>query len=97
MKLMGTYRFFIKKLGLKPSKNNPDMITVFITVKDLDKCKKLKDVWSIEINWILYHFAPAHVTKADIASRKKYSEKFIGFDDQTIPAAVKDAYTAQNP
>ncbi|GES79447.1 hypothetical protein GLOIN_2v1820860 [Rhizophagus clarus] len=38
---------FIRKSGLKPSKNNPDTITVFIIVKDLDKCKKLKDVCTV--------------------------------------------------
>ncbi|GES86305.1 hypothetical protein GLOIN_2v1780196 [Rhizophagus clarus] len=96
-KLLGSRRFFIKKSGLKPSKNNPDTITVFITVKDLDKCKQLKDIWSIEIDRILYRFAPAHAKDTDIVSRKKYSGKFVGFDDQTTPAAIQEAYTAQNP
>ncbi|GES81491.1 hypothetical protein GLOIN_2v1780196 [Rhizophagus clarus] len=82
-KLLGSRRFFIKKLGLKPSKNNPDTITVFITVKDLDKCKKLKDIWSIEIDRILYRFAPAHAKDNDIVSRKKYSGEFVSFDNQT--------------
>ncbi|GES89333.1 RNA-directed DNA polymerase from mobile element jockey-like isoform X1 [Rhizophagus clarus] len=96
-KLLGSRRFFIKKSGLKPSKNNPDTITVFITVKDLDKCKQLKDIWSIEIDRILYRFAPAHAKDTDIVSRKKYSGEFVGFDNQTTPAAVQEAYTAQNP
>ncbi|GES73642.1 hypothetical protein GLOIN_2v1486794 [Rhizophagus clarus] len=72
------------------------MITVFITVKDFDMCKRLKDVWSIEINCSLYQFAPAHATEKDIAPKKKYSGKFIGFDDQTTPAAVQKAYIVQN-
>ncbi|GES94627.1 hypothetical protein GLOIN_2v1485434 [Rhizophagus clarus] len=96
-KLMGSRRFFIKKLGLKPSKNNPNTITVFITVKDLDKCKKLKDIWSIEIDRILYRFAPAHANENDITPKKKYSKEFVGFDNQTTPAVVQEVYTAQNP
>ncbi|GBB99849.1 hypothetical protein RclHR1_36560001 [Rhizophagus clarus] len=96
-KLLGSRRFFIKKSGLKPSKNNTDTITVFITVKDLDKCKQLKDIWSIEIDRILYRFAPVHAKDTDIVSKKKYSREFVGFDDQTTPAVVQEAYTAQNP
>ncbi|GBB88049.1 hypothetical protein RclHR1_14590011 [Rhizophagus clarus] len=85
------------KSGLKPLKNNPDTITVFITVKDLDKCKKLKNIWSIEIDRILYRFALAHATENDFASRKKYSREFVSFNSQTTLAAVQEAYTAQNP
>ncbi|GBC01356.1 hypothetical protein RclHR1_04160003 [Rhizophagus clarus] len=88
---------FYKEIRPETLKNNPETITVFITVKDLDKCKQLKDVWSIEIDQVLYRFAQAHITEKDIALRKKYSGEFVGFDDQTTPAAVQEAYTAQNP
>ncbi|GBB94702.1 hypothetical protein RclHR1_00240050 [Rhizophagus clarus] len=93
-KLLGSRQFFIKKSGLKPSKNNSDTITVFITVKDLDKCKQLKDIWSIEIDRILYRFVSVHAKDNDIGSRKKFSGEFVGFDHQTTPAAVQEAYTA---
>ncbi|GBB84199.1 hypothetical protein RclHR1_10820005 [Rhizophagus clarus] len=89
--------FLYKEIRFEPSKNNPNTITVFITVKDLNKCKQLKDIWSIEIDRILYRFVPAHAKDHDIISRKKYSREFVGFDNQTTPAAVQEAYTVQNP
>ncbi|GBB88225.1 hypothetical protein RclHR1_14780002 [Rhizophagus clarus] len=88
MKLLGSRRFFIKRLGMKPSKNNPNTMTIFITIKGLEKCRKLKDIWSIEIDHSLYQFALANATKHNISFRKKFSREFIGFDEQTSPAAV---------
>ncbi|GES89255.1 hypothetical protein GLOIN_2v1485434 [Rhizophagus clarus] len=87
MKLLGSRRFFIKRLGMKPSKNNPNTMTIFITIKGLEKCRKLKDIWSIEIDHSLYQFALANATKHNISFRKKFSREFIGFDEQTSPAA----------
>ncbi|GES83452.1 hypothetical protein GLOIN_2v1820860 [Rhizophagus clarus] len=68
--LIRSKQFYIKKLGIKPSKNNQYTNIIFITIKDLEKCNLLKNTWSIEINHHFYRFAPAHASEQDLMHRK---------------------------
>ncbi|GES80953.1 hypothetical protein GLOIN_2v1485434 [Rhizophagus clarus] len=74
------------KSGIKPSKNNTATVTVFITFKDADQCKILRNTWSIEIN-----------KQSDLVLRKKFREIFIRFDELISPSIIHEAYVAQNP
>ncbi|GET02340.1 hypothetical protein RCL_jg21967.t1 [Rhizophagus clarus] len=46
---------------------------------------------------MLYKLAPANSSDLDLANRKKFLGEFIGFDNNISPAAVQEAYVAQNP
>ncbi|GBB91148.1 hypothetical protein RclHR1_01830007 [Rhizophagus clarus] len=95
--LLGSKRFFIKKSGIKPSKNNRFTNTIFITIKDLEKCNLLKNTWAIEINHHFYRFALAHASEQDLSHRKQYRGEFVSFNENITPDIVHEAYIAQNP
>ncbi|GBB92488.1 hypothetical protein RclHR1_20110001 [Rhizophagus clarus] len=94
LKLIGFRRFFIKKSGIKPSKNNQGVVTVFVTIKDTDICKLLKHTWSIEINNHYYQFALAHCSDLDLSPRKQFRGEFVGFDERIALTIVHEAYVA---
>ncbi|GBB90332.1 hypothetical protein RclHR1_17250005 [Rhizophagus clarus] len=72
------------------------MCTIFITFKDLVTCKLVKDIWSISLDDTLYRLVPANYSDTNMINRKKFSGKFIGFNNDISPAAVQDAYVTQN-